>query len=72
VGRFFLKALWPTALSAGASDYEWHDATWLSAGYAFAHGLSQFGLAGGLLVGTWANWLFCCKTLRTLIASLAE
>ncbi len=55
---------WPTALSAGASDMS----GWLLLGlpgYAFAAGLESIWLAGGLLVGTWLNWLFCAKRLRT-------
>jgi len=55
---------WPTALSAGASDMS----GWLLLGlpgYAFASGLESIWLAGGLLVGTWLNWLFCAKRLRT-------
>ncbi len=55
---------WPTALSAGASDMS----GWLLLGlpgYAFAAGLESIWLAGGLLVGTWLNWLICAKRLRT-------
>ncbi|MBM6551383.1 sodium/proline symporter PutP [Marinomonas ostreistagni] len=55
---------WPTALSAGASDMS----GWLLLGlpgYAFAAGVESFWLAGGLLVGTWLNWLICAKRLRT-------
>ncbi|MGR0280130.1 sodium/proline symporter PutP [Marinomonas dokdonensis] len=55
---------WPTALSAGASDMS----GWLLLGlpgYAFASGLESIWLAGGLLVGTWLNWLICAKRLRT-------
>ncbi|GAB3489371.1 sodium/proline symporter PutP [Marinomonas epiphytica] len=55
---------WPTALSAGASDMS----GWLLLGlpgYAFASGLESVWLAGGLLVGTWLNWLICAKRLRT-------
>nr|WP_242506759.1 hypothetical protein [Vibrio vulnificus] len=47
---------WPAALSAGASDMS----GWLLLGlpgYAYAAGIESFWLAGGLLVGTWANWL---------------
>lgn len=55
---------WPAALSAGASDMS----GWLLLGlpgYAYAAGIEAFWLAGGLLVGTWANWLFSAKRLRT-------
>ncbi|MEO9654523.1 sodium/proline symporter PutP [Marinomonas sp.] len=55
---------WPTALSAGASDMS----GWLLLGlpgYAFASGLESIWLAGGLLIGTWLNWLICAKRLRT-------
>ena len=55
---------WPTALSAGASDMS----GWLLLGlpgYAFAAGMESMWLAGGLLLGTWLNWLICAKRLRT-------
>ena len=55
---------WPAALSAGASDMS----GWLLLGlpgYAYAAGIEAFWLAGGLLVGTWANWLISAKRLRT-------
>ncbi|MDO6459318.1 sodium/proline symporter PutP [Granulosicoccaceae sp. 1_MG-2023] len=55
---------WPAALSAGASDMS----GWLLLGlpgYAYASGFEAFWLAGGLLAGTWANWLFAAKRLRT-------
>ncbi|KOO12073.1 proline:sodium symporter PutP, partial [Vibrio xuii] len=55
---------WPAALSAGASDMS----GWLLLGlpgYAFAAGSEAFWLAGGLLVGTWLNWLINAKRLRT-------
>lgn len=55
---------WPAALSAGASDMS----GWLLLGlpgYAYAAGIESFWLAGGLLVGTWANWLVNAKRLRT-------
>jgi len=55
---------WPAALSAGASDMS----GWLLLGlpgYAYAAGLESFWLAGGLLVGTWANWFIAAKRLRT-------
>ncbi|WP_198419222.1 sodium/proline symporter PutP [Motilimonas pumila] len=55
---------WPTALSAGASDMS----GWLLLGlpgYAYAAGIGSLWLAGGLLIGTWLNWLICAKRLRT-------
>ena len=55
---------WPAALSAGASDMS----GWLLLGlpgYAYAAGIEAFWLAGGLLIGTWANWLVSAKRLRT-------
>ncbi|OEF92331.1 sodium/proline symporter PutP [Vibrio anguillarum] len=55
---------WPAALSAGASDMS----GWLLLGlpgYAYAAGIEAFWLAGGLLLGTWANWLVNAKRLRT-------
>ncbi|MEL0624445.1 sodium/proline symporter PutP [Marinomonas arenicola] len=55
---------WPTAISAGASDMS----GWLLLGlpgYAFASGMESIWLGGGLLVGTWLNWLLCAKRLRT-------
>lgn len=55
---------WPAALSAGASDMS----GWLLLGlpgYAYAAGFEAFWLAGGLLVGTWLNWLIAAKRLRT-------
>ena len=55
---------WPTAISAGASDMS----GWLLLGlpgFAFASGMPALWLAGGLLLGTWANWLVCAKRLRT-------
>ena len=55
---------WPAALSAGASDMS----GWLLLGlpgYAYAAGLESVWLAGGLLAGTWLNWLVCAKRLRT-------
>ncbi|WP_028862282.1 sodium/proline symporter PutP [Psychromonas aquimarina] len=55
---------WPAALSAGASDMS----GWLLLGlpgYAYAAGMESLWLAGGLLIGTWANWLLSAKRLRT-------
>ena len=54
---------WPTALSAGASDMS----GWLLLGlpgYAFSSGYEVFWLAGGLLLGTWANWMIIAKRFR--------
>ena len=58
---------WPAALSAGASDMS----GWLLLGlpgYAFASGVEAFWLAGGLLAGTWLNWLFLARRLRVYSA----
>jgi sodium/proline symporter len=55
---------WPAALSAGASDMS----GWLLLGlpgFAYGSGMEAVWLAGGLLVGTWANWMFTAKRLRT-------
>ncbi|MGF1695576.1 sodium/proline symporter PutP [Vibrio lamellibrachiae] len=55
---------WPAALSAGASDMS----GWLLLGlpgYAYAAGIEAVWLAGGLLLGTWANWYINAKRLRT-------
>ncbi|WP_461536871.1 sodium/proline symporter PutP [Spongorhabdus nitratireducens] len=54
---------WTSALSAGASDMS----GWLLLGlpgYAFAAGFEAFWLAGGLLLGTWLNWLLVAGRLR--------
>ncbi len=54
---------WPAALSAGASDMS----GWLLLGVpglAFVSGLEVVWLAGGLLLGTWANWLLVAKRFR--------
>lgn len=51
------------ALSAGASDMS----GWLLLGLpglAYATGLQSLWLAGGLLLGTWLNWLLLAKRLR--------
>lgn len=51
------------ALSAGASDMS----GWLLLGLpglAYAAGLQSLWLAGGLLLGTWLNWLLVAKRLR--------
>jgi sodium/proline symporter len=53
----------PSALSAGASDMS----GWLLLGlpgYAMAAGFNAFWLAGGLLIGTWLNWLIVARRLR--------
>ena len=55
---------WPAALSAGASDMS----GWLLLGlpgYAYVAGVEAVWLAGGLLLGTWLNWLILAKRLRT-------
>ncbi len=54
---------WTTALSAGASDMS----GWLLLGlpgYAFAAGVEAFWLAGGIMAGTWLNWLVVARRLR--------
>ncbi len=59
---------WPAALSAGASDMS----GWLLLGlpgYAFASGVEAFWLAGGLLIGTWLNWLLLARRLRVYSAT---
>lgn len=53
----------PSALSAGASDMS----GWLLMGlpgYALVAGYGSFWLAGGLLLGTWLNWLLVAQRLR--------
>ncbi|MCX4025276.1 sodium/proline symporter PutP [Endozoicomonas sp. SM1973] len=55
---------WPAALSAGASDMS----GWLllgMPGFALGSGLESIWLAGGLLLGTWLNWLIVSRRLRT-------
>ncbi len=55
---------WVTALSAQATDMS----GWLLMGLpglAYASGFDAVWMAGGLLVGTWANWRFIAKPLRT-------
>ncbi len=52
-----------SALSAGASDMS----GWLLLGlpgFAMAAGFGALWLAGGLLVGTWLNWLLVARRLR--------
>jgi len=54
----------PSALSAGASDMS----GWLLLGlpgYAYAAGYEAVWIAVGLLAGTWLNWLFVARRLRT-------
>jgi len=54
---------WPAALSAGASDMS----GWLLLGlpgFAFLSGLESLWLAGGLLAGTYLNWLLVARRLR--------
>lgn len=54
----------PSALSAGASDMS----GWLLLGlpgFAMTAGYGAFWLAGGLLIGTWLNWLIVAQRLRT-------
>lgn len=54
----------PSALSAGASDMS----GWLLLGLpgaAFANGIGASWIAIGLLAGTWLNWLFVARRLRT-------
>jgi sodium/proline symporter len=54
---------WPAALSAGASDMS----GWLLLGlpgFAFTSGIESLWLAGGLLLGTWLNWLLVARRLR--------
>ncbi len=51
------------ALSAGASDMS----GWLLLGlpgFAYAAGLESLWIAGGLLIGTWLNWLLVATRLR--------
>lgn len=54
----------PSALSAGASDMS----GWLLLGlpgYAYVAGFEASWIAIGLLAGTWLNWLFVARRLRT-------
>lgn len=54
---------WPSALSAGASDMS----GWLllgMPGYAYAAGWEASWLGGGLLLGTYLNWLVVAPRLR--------
>jgi len=56
------------ALSAGASDMS----GWLLLGLpglAYAAGVQSLWLAGGLLLGTWLNWLLVAKRLRAFSAA---
>lgn len=59
------------ALSAGASDMS----GWLLLGlpgFAYAAGLESVWLAGGLLLGTWANWRFVAARLRVFSLSFGN
>ncbi|UTW01959.1 sodium/proline symporter PutP [Amphritea atlantica] len=61
----------PSALSAGASDMS----GWLLMGlpgYAMSAGYGSFWLAGGLLVGTWLNWLVVAQRLRVYSAQAED
>lgn len=54
---------WVTALSAQATDMS----GWLLMGLpglAYASGFDAAWMAGGLIVGTWANWRFVAQPLR--------
>lgn len=58
---------WPAAFSAGASDMS----GWLMLGLpglAFVSGVESLWLAGGLLAGTWLNWLLVARRLRVFSA----
>ncbi len=55
---------WLTSMSAEASDMS----GWMLMGlpgFAYLHGLSAVWTSVGLIVGTWLNWLFISKRLRT-------
>ena len=41
-------------------------------GFAFASGIEALWLAGGLLAGTWLNWLLVAKRLRTYTFSASD
>ncbi len=61
----------PSALSAGASDMS----GWLLLGlpgYAYAAGYEAVWIAVGLLAGTWLNWLFVARRLRTYSLSAGD
>lgn len=61
----------PSALSAGASDMS----GWLLLGlpgYAYAAGYEAVWIAIGLLTGTWLNWLFVARRLRTYSQSAGD
>ncbi|MGD8207901.1 MAG: sodium:proline symporter, partial [Thiohalocapsa sp.] len=62
---------WPAALSAGASDMS----GWLLLGLpglAFASGVEALWLVGGLLAGTWLNWLLVARRLRAYTYSASD
>ena len=55
---------WLTSMSAEASDMS----GWMLMGlpgFAYLNGLSAIWTSVGLIVGTWLNWLFISKRLRT-------
>ena len=55
---------WLTSMSAEASDMS----GWMLMGlpgFAYLHGLSAIWTSIGLIIGTWLNWLFISKRLRT-------
>lgn len=61
----------PSALSAGASDMS----GWLLLGlpgYAYVAGFEASWIAIGLLAGTWLNWLFVARRLRTYSLSAKD
>ncbi|MDY0064855.1 MAG: sodium/proline symporter PutP [Steroidobacteraceae bacterium] len=60
---------WVTALSAQATDMS----GWLLMGLpglAYASGLDAAWMAGGLVIGTWANWRFVAAPLRARTEAL--
>ena len=60
---------WVTALSAQATDMS----GWLLMGLpglAYASGFDAAWMAGGLIVGTWANWRFVAAPLRSRTEAL--
>ena len=62
---------WVTALSAQASDMS----GWLLMGLpglAYLSGFDAVWLAGGLVVGTWANWRFIAARLRARTEQLSD
>ncbi|MGH8179307.1 MAG: sodium/proline symporter PutP [Steroidobacter sp.] len=60
---------WVTALSAQATDMS----GWLLMGLpglAYASGFDAMWMAGGLIIGTWANWRFVAAPLRARTEAL--